>query len=323
MEMPPQQVEVVACSRLHFGMFSFGVPGERQFGGAGVMIDRPGLRLRVERGERFEARGLLAGRVTSVASGVAQRLRLENPPPYVFDLVEAAPEHVGLGTGTQLALAVASAMVALGGDEQPDAARLAALAGRGQRSAVGSYGFERGGLIVEAGKLDGEALAPLTARVELPAEWRFVVTWPPSERGLAGEAERATFRELPPIEPATTARLRAEVEGEMLPAARAGDFKRFGESLYRFGRLAGKCFAAAQGGVFASERIARLVEAIRALGVAGVGQSSWGPSVFALLENPAAADAFAGELRSQVGGDDEIVIARPSASGARIVRGQP
>ena len=142
--------------------------------------------------------------------------------------------------------------MALEGRPQPAPSELAALAGRGDRSAVGTYGFASGGLIVEAGKLPGEPFAPLAARVELPADWRFVVTWPRGEQGLAGEAERNVFRELPPVEQATTARLRAEVDDELLPAARAGDFERFAASLYRYGRLAGECFAAGQGGVFAS-----------------------------------------------------------------------
>ena len=304
-------------------MFSFGLPAERQFGGAGAMIDQPGLCLRAECAGQFHAHGLLAARVNTIAARVAERLRLSSPPPYAFEVLAAPPEHVGLGTGTQLALAVAAAIMALEGRPQPAPSELAALAGRGDRSAVGTYGFASGGLIVEAGKLPGEPFAPLAARVELPADWRFVVTWPRGEQGLAGEAERNVFRELPPVEQATTARLRAEVDDELLPAARAGDFERFAASLYRYGRLAGECFAAGQGGVFASPRIARLVEAIRSRGVAGVGQSSWGPSVFALLESSAAADDFVRDLRTLVGRDDAIVVARPNATGARVVRGEP
>ena len=105
-----------------------------------------------------------------------------------------------------------------------------------------------------------------------------------------------------------------------MPAARAGDFERFGDSLYRFGYEAGMCFAARQGGAFASPRIGQLVRTIRELGVRGVGQSSWGPTVFALLENSEAATRFTDRIREHVGSEDTVLVAEPSNTGARITR---
>src|SRR5262249_8965408 len=127
---PPQQVEVHAPSRLHFGMFSFGVPGERQFGGVGVMIDRPGLRLRAKRAAKLEGRGPLGDRVAAVYRRVAERLDLKTPCS--FEIFEAPPEHVGLGAGTQVSLAVAAAAQALAGGPPLGAAGLAELAGRAE-----------------------------------------------------------------------------------------------------------------------------------------------------------------------------------------------
>jgi predicted sugar kinase len=108
---------------------------------------------------------------------------------------------------------------------------------------------------------------------------------------------------------------------EILPAAAAADFSRFSDALYRFGHLAGRCFAAQQSaGAFASQRIARLVDAARRQQVAGVVQTSWGPTVAAVVPSEAAAAEFVDRLRSSGEADDvEIRIASPNNHGARIV----
>lgn len=313
-------IEVAAPSRLHFGMFSFGQLGARQFGGAGAMVDQPGLQLRLTAAERFEASGPLSHRARDVVDRIARVAGLRELPKCRIEILSAPQEHIGLGTGTQLALAVAAAFNAFRAGPTLEPAALAALAGRAERSAIGTYGFAHGGLVVEAGKLPGEALSPLAERVDLPAGWRFVLVWPKGQHGLSGPAERSAFDDLPPVPPATTASLLREASGELLPAAKGGQFERFGDSLYRFGQQAGLCFAPRQGGTFASPRIAELVRTIRELGVRGVGQSSWGPTVFALVESGAAASEFSAQLRERLRADETLLVAEPNNTGARITR---
>src|SRR5262249_57343640 len=70
-------------------------------------------------------------------------------------VVEAIPPHVGLGSGTKLALAVAQALAALH-DREVSAPDLAQAVGRAARSAVGTWTFGIGGLVVEGGVRRGE-----------------------------------------------------------------------------------------------------------------------------------------------------------------------
>jgi beta-ribofuranosylaminobenzene 5'-phosphate synthase len=319
--MPVPTVEVIAPSRLHFGMFSFGQPGARQFGGAGVMIDRPGLTLRMSGADRFTAAGPLAPRVESIVGRLADAWQMTRLPACRIEVVDAPPEHVGLGTGTQLALSVTAGLNAWRGGEPLDAISLAKLSGRGTRSAIGTYGFLHGGFLVESGKTCDEVLSPLAHRAALPRAWRFVVIIPHGEHGLSGEAEASAFHDLPPVPTATSEQLRREVSEEMVPAAGAGDFARFSRSVDRFGRSAGMCFAARQGGPFASGPVARIVEAIGELGVQGAGQSSWGPSVFALLESELAALRFADAMQARLDPRDAVIVSKPNQTGARIARG--
>jgi beta-RFAP synthase len=298
-------------------MFSFGRTDVRQFGGVGVMIDRPGLRLRISPAERFLIRGPMGQRIAAVSDRLLSQWRCETPPACQIELLAAPPEHAGLGTGTQLELAVTAGLNTFLGANPLTAQQLAQLSGRGARSAIGTYGFLLGGLLVESGKLPGEILSPLEHHVALPTAWRFVLLTLPGA-GLAGDAERREFDRLPPVPPEVTVALRAEVFKELLPAALDGQFSRFSESLYRFNREAGMCFAASQGGPYASSAIADLIERLRHAGVSGVGQSSWGPTVFALLENERAAHRLLERVVPQLPLETVGLVAHVVGHGASI-----
>jgi beta-RFAP synthase len=289
-------------SRLHFGLLGLGEEGDcfpdrqgracvpaRRFGGVGMMLQSPGVVLRAEPAAAWSAEGPLAGRVLAFARRFGQGLADEGPPQRL--VVEAAPrEHVGLGVGTQLALATARAVAGAWGLDLP-AAELARRVGRGERSALGVHGFAQGGFVVAAGKRAGTTLAPLAARLAFPPAWRVVLALPPGV-GLHDAGERAAFARLPGRLATTEALCRLVLLG-LLPALAEEDLPAFGEALFDFNARAGELFAPAQGGLYAHPLTAALVEFLRGEGVRGVGQSSWGPVVFAVVAADRAAHTAA------------------------------
>ncbi len=318
--MAGRAVRVTAGSRLHFGMLSFGQPGCRQFGGAGAMISTPALVLTIRESDRFQTAGPLSDRLEKFVGQLARHAAWwKRGPQFCIDIEQAPPLHAGLGSGTQLGMAVAYGLAAWFGAVPQPAERLAAVVGRGKRSAVGLYGAGLGGLIVEGGKLNDDEISPLVGRTALPDEWRFVLIIPAVSAGLSGDTEQAAFDRLPPVPPETTAALCRELVCELIPAAAQGEFERFAKSLYRYGQLSGQCFAAEQGGIYASPAIERLVTRCRELGVRGVGQSSWGPTVFALCRDQVAAQRLIDSLAA----NDELnradmTIAVPDNRGIRV-----
>lgn len=317
---PDRCVEVIAPCRLHFGLLSFGQPSGRQFGGAGVMVDQPAVHLRVSAADKFQTTGLMADRARRFASRWAEHVGLPGEPACRIEILSMAPAHAGLGSGTQLALSVAAGLNAWCGRPRPTPEELALSVGRGQRSAVGTYGFAAGGLIVEGGKLPDEPIAPLECRLPLPEAWRFVLVQPPAAAGLSGSAEQTAFDRLPPVPQQVTRDLQDEIHLQMLPAVREADFARFSDSVYRYGRLAGLCFAAVQGGPYNGPRLSSIVDRIRALGVTGVGQSSWGPTLFALLPGQQEAREFAANLTEQLNREEvPLIVTRPNNRGAEII----
>ena len=242
------------------------------------------------------------------ANNFAKHWKLDGLPACRIEVAELPRQHTGLGVGTQLGLAVAEGLslwLELGERSTVD---LAMSAGRGLRSAVGTHGFARGGLIVELGKADGDAIGQLHERVEFPHHWRVLLVMPKSGEGLADAGEKSAFAQVPDVPQESHEALRRLAIDEMAPAARHGEFARFSKAVCEYGFQAGLCFESVQGGPYSSPAIEQVVNALRDLGVYGVGQSSWGPTVFAFVESATLADEVQESLRQQIDPNEWEII---------------
>lgn len=284
-----------APARLHLGFLDPSATLGRRYGSVGLVIDgfETHLELAAARSDLLDAGTPCAwAELPRLAEGLA-RLRHETGlrQPLHLRLHDALPAHAGFGSGTQLALALGRAFAAWHA-LAVDTATLARWLGRGQRSGIGIAAFDRGGLLVDGGPGADGAAAPLLARVELPADWRIVVVQDPSRQGLAGAAERNAIAALAPLPRALAADLCHQVLMRVLPGAATGDHAAFAAGVNALQRCLGEHFAGAQGGsAWTSPAVARLLEWVRARygDQAAVGQSSWGPTGFAILRSPAAA----------------------------------
>lgn len=316
---------VTAPSRLHFGLFHVPTheaePGVRSFGGVGLMIDEPNTIITVRPADSWQVEGALASRAQAFAQRFVSGLPDADRQAFQILVERCPPEHVGLGVGTQLGLAVAKGVAAEVGFPNLTAADLAQRVGRGERSAVGIHGFDRGGFLVEAGKLPGEAVSPLVAQYDFPEAWRVIVAIPPSGGNWSGERERCAFERAKHADDGirTTERLTRIALLGMIPALVAEDLPAFGEAVHEFNRLAGEPFAAAQGGPYAGTEVEELIATLRQMGLHGVGQSSWGPSVFAIVGDEAEARAVSLAIRNR-GAKVQTIIAKVNRGGAVVER---
>jgi beta-RFAP synthase len=311
-------VFVEAPARLHFGVLDLHGGLGRRFGGLGAAIPEPSLLLEAVPAAGIEAEGPDADRVAASAALARERLGTGGA---AFRVHRSIPAHAGLGSGTQLALAAARALAELHGIDA-DAATLARAVDRGRRSAIGTYAFHAGGFIVEGGRVPGrDDLAPLLARYELPRSWRYVVAIPEGPPGLSGEAEADAFRRMPPPDLREVERVSHLVLMRLLPSIVEADLAGFGAALSEIQQITGGWFAAGQGGVFAPGGTAELVERFRRGGAAGVGQSSWGPTTYAIVEGARRADELMAIAAERVGGEGRIYSGPFAARGARAWRG--
>jgi beta-ribofuranosylaminobenzene 5'-phosphate synthase len=314
----PDSVFVEAPARLHFGVLDLRGSLGRCFGGLGAAIPSPSLLLEASPSRTVTAQGPDRDRAAEFARRYLSHYRLTGGAS--FKVHRTIPSHTGLGSGTQLGLAIGRALAELYG-QSTEPTELARATGRGKRSAIGTWVFALGGFIVEGGRRTGtDDLAPLLARFPIPQSWRCVVAVPSGRSGLSGDAEARAFEELPPPPEREVERVSHLVLMQLLPALVEGDLASFGEALSAIQRITGSWFEGQQGGVFAPGETERLVTEMARAGALGVGQSSWGPSAYGLVDSPGAAEELRGRVSHSLQGRGEVFEGGFAAQGARVWR---
>ncbi len=294
-------VEIVAPARLHLGFLDLDGGLGRRFGSLGLAIDGFATRLALARAATPVASGTGAARTLD---GIARLAEAFNRSPNVaLTVSETIPEHAGLGSGTQIGLAAAAAFARLEGIGVA-ASELAAMIGRGVRSGIGIGIFEQGGFLVDGGRRTEGGAAPIVARLPFPRDWRIVLVLDPTRQGLHGSGESSAFAALPPFSPALAGRLCRQVLLRLLPGLAEHDFAAVSLALGAIQSELGDYFSGAQHGRYSSPAVAAALAWAAAQGIAGIGQSSWGPTGFALVDSEGRATALAAALRQRFDGAD-------------------
>ncbi len=270
-------------------------------------------------------------------------------------LLNALPLHSGLGAGTQLAASVAAGLELFTRaqptssaqpaanclqptlwqpilDAQPtlSAQWLSQHADRGLRSAVGLVGFLRGGLILDEGYPSDQACGtkadrmtrPLAAQTQqLAAQWRVVLAVPQQRAEISGAKEAEVMAELGSLPNPHRPQMLALAQRAMGLAADNNHFVEFTDCLDRYMQFGAQLFSRYQGGMYNGADVTEAVQLAQAVGLRGVGQSSWGPTVFGFAETQACAEHRAEQLRRQRP-DWSVRISTPATCGARY-RWQP
>jgi beta-RFAP synthase len=292
-------VTVTVPARLHLGFLDLNGGLGRRFGSMGLAINGPRTRLTIAPAARSDASGPESARVQRYVEAM-QRL-LDIPGAHRVTVDEALPAHAGLGSGTQLALAVAAGVRRLHGlplDMPGDAVRL----GRGARSGVGIGLFDRGGVVVDGGHGPNTRAAPIVSRLPFPEQWRVLVVLDAARQGTHGADETDAFARLPPFPDTTAAHLCRLVLMQALPALAEHDLVIFGAAIREMQQLLGGYFAPMQGGQrFTSPNVSACLDMLDAAGAYGIGQSSWGPTGFAFAPSPEEADRLARAARKHPG----------------------
>lgn len=318
-------VRVRVGGRLLFGFLNLSLDRQRLYGGLGVAIDAPTTTIVAEPASEVRAPNdaLEAHVRRSVDSLAVEGAQVQ--------LESALPRHAGLGSVTQSALAVQTA-IARAYDREPAVRTAAPMLDRGGRSGIGVATFEAGGFVVDAGHPSESftperpprgdwSVPPVVARLDLPMDWRFVLAMPEASAGRSGEAEEASMRAVvEAAEPAIADRISAIAVDRLLPAAATGDVETFGGAVADIGRLNGEWYATEQGGVYRPP-VAPLVESLHeSPAVFGAGQSSWGPTVYAVTDadHVETARQAAEEALDEAGLDGDTRVVRPRNTGANV-----
>jgi beta-RFAP synthase len=283
----PASVAVTVPARLHLGFLDLNGGLGRRFGSIGLAINGLKTSITFTAASQLRVTGPESERVRGYLQAMQRALDIETTCHVRIE--EVVPAHAGLGSGTQIALAVAAGVRRFHGlplDVRGDAVRLE----RGARSGVGIGLFDHGGLVVDGGRGPLTTAAPVVSRMPFPAHWRIMVVLDPHRQGVHGPDEREVFSKLSPSSDGEAAHLCRLVLMKALPALAECDIAGFGSAIKEMQVLLGDYFAAIQGGSrFSSPEVAAALAALEDEGAYGIGQSSWGPTGFAFA--PSAEEA--------------------------------
>ena len=309
-------VSVSTTARLHFGFLDPGGRSAEPFGSFGLSLDRPTTRLKLQRADAYAVTGPEAERAERYLKEIAASCGVDHA--YRLHMDAVIPPHSGLGSGTQLALAVGSAFAALEGLKLLPL-EIAGRLARGARSGIGMATFEVGGAVLDGGPVGG-GLPELVARVAFPDRWRALLIFDPTTKGLDGAKEIAAFDALPDFPSAETAELREGIVQRALPALTSQDFATFCAEVGNLQDKMGAYFAPTQGGgPYTSPHVTGILDWLRREGITGLGQSSWGPTGFAFTESEDAGQALLAAVRERASGSPlRFELAQGRNEGAEI-----
>jgi beta-RFAP synthase len=284
-----KKVSVIAPARLHMGFIDLSGSLGRHFGSIGVALNEISTRLSITAANQLIVKGPSSTRAMKCAKVLCHELKVSEQ--LLIEIDSAIPEHVGLGSGTQMALAIGSALNAYY-ELQLNTREIAQLTERGMRSGIGIGIFEQGGLVVDGGRGEQTITPPVISHMDIPEEWRFILVFDQRGQGLHGEQEKNAFKELPPFPHQEAARLCYLLLMQGLPAVSEQNIKLFGDVITQLQQSVGEHFASVQGGVFTSLEVAKVMQWLEKQGAVAIGQTSWGPTGFCAVDNSEKADSL-------------------------------
>ena len=291
-----RKITLSTPARLHLGFIDLHGGAGRSFGSVGVALDRPRLELEVMSAEELNVHGEGSGRIAELVEAFDKHYNVKSRCD--IHLRQAIPAHQGLGSGTQTALAVGQGLAKLHGLTLGNA-MLARSLGRGRRSGIGIYAFESGGALVDAGVKDNNP-PTLIFHHPFPKAWRILLIMTKGQDGLHGAGERTAFEQLPKFSRSCAGALSRTVIMKLMPSVIEQDFSSFAQAVHKLQSTMKDYFSSVQEQKISHLNSAKLLEYLDKQGIKGIGQTSWGPTTFAIVESQAQAEALKAQLMDYV-----------------------
>ena len=319
------KVKVTTSGRLHLGFMDLNGDLGRLYGSIGVTIKTPKTQLIIEDHENLvidEMDGHFSKRISSFTNAFFDHYKIQSRGK--IKVTKYIPEHKGLGSGSQLGLALAVALSKINNIDENSHA-LARIAGRGLRSGIGVTAFKKGGFIIDGGKkrIGAKKLSndPPEAilRYNFPSAWHFVLVIPDKKVGLSGQQEKEAMGYVSPSRRISEEICRL-VMMQLLPALIEEDIEKFGNAVSEIDIKTGTFFKPVQGGIYSEKSSYGIIRQMTKEGAAGAGQSSWGPAVYGLVHKNDA-PLLAGRMKDFLANkkiSGNVIITQARNRGAKV-----
>ncbi len=329
-------LRITTPCRIHLSLIDENGYTGRVDGGIGLMLDRPNVIFEASNSAKefkIEAHKYYRESIeviNEIASKVFKQYNISNKN-FHFNLKRYFPSHVGLGSKTQLSLAIATAITKLKNFTHLTHRDLTKLVERGGTSGIGWRGFNTGGFILDGGHDFGrgkekETFLPSSASISanpamtifrhnIPEHWRFVLVIPNVKKGAFGDEEVSVFQDYAPIPRKEVNEVSHQVIMKILPGIIRGDLICFGEGLRRIQNIGFKKIEID----LQHDKVKELIKFFEDYGLKAYGMSSFGPSVVGIVESDLEAETLLREIqKNQKNGGGHIYICKPNNNGAKI-----
>ena len=276
-------VNVKAPARLHLGFLDMHGGLGRKFGSIGLAVKGVETSITATYSDDIDISGVFLKRAETYAEQILTHFGIDGGTK--LSINSSIPEHAGLGSGTQLSLAIASAISHLYQLNENSPTRLASILHRGARSGIGIGTFMQGGFVIDGGRGAKTDVPPVITRLPFPEHWRIILIFDNELEGINGTQERAIFNTLPKMEKEISGELCRLAMMQVLPAVVEKDCDNFGKGITEIQNSIGDYFSIAQGGSYTSPFLKPILDKLTNEGATGTGQSSWGPTGFAIFAN--------------------------------------
>ncbi|MCY4401757.1 MAG: beta-ribofuranosylaminobenzene 5'-phosphate synthase [Candidatus Poribacteria bacterium] len=285
-----REVRITTPARLHFSLIDLNGQLGRIDGGFGLAINEPNFKIVAEPATEIHVE---SDAYQKRACEILTHLQtIYQFPGIKLKLISEIPTHSGFGSGTQLSLAIATAVNVLY-DLKLSLLELATAVGRGGTSGIGVAAFDSGGFIVDVGHQYPEQKAsflpssaaddisppPILFQQSFP-NWQLLIAIPNCSR-IYGEEELNLFRTLCPQPPSVAPKLTHILLLQILPALLENNMHQFSKALNHIQTFGWKKVEIdAQG-----DELKQTLEFMQNNGALGGGVSSWGPAICAVSED--------------------------------------
>jgi beta-ribofuranosylaminobenzene 5'-phosphate synthase len=312
--------QIITPSRLHFGLIDLNGELGRINGGFGAALNYPNWNITLSENKSITSiHKKYEEKIQNLLDKMDLKYTNHNLHPHNFIIKSEIPEHVGFGSGTQFALAIARLYAEY---NKIDVAiqDLAKIVNRGGTSGIGVAAFESGGFILDGGHTFGMGKQtdkflpsaksnapppPILFRYNPPDNWNFVLITPAKYKGLSGKEELSIFENECPIPPENAEKLSRLILMKILPALVEKNIRVFGEGLTEM-QTKFKRFGLEK---YNNSIVNEVLNYIRKQKeICGSGLSSFGPTIFALVENQKNAKIVIENIKKIFSKDDFLVL---------------
>ncbi len=268
------QVKIITNSRLHFGFLNLKSQETYSFGGMGLSIDKYPTTITVTKARKFKSN------LSEVLNKKIKKFFLINKlnSNIQIDCIQKPESHIGLGSGTQLTLAIEEALNKIYELKYTNCE----IFKRAYRSGIGYNSYNNGGFIVDSPKRDLNN-NKIIFKCNFPKHWKIILLFDRNMKGTYGKKEEKFF--LSNNISSIRKKLSDITLNEIIPSVIYEDFDIFARSLTQFQKLNSSFYTSIQKSIHLSTDIADIIKKIRSNFNIASGQSSWGPTSYMFTDS--------------------------------------